>query len=280
MEKKGIYEKKNYDIDFPIQMFYEQRNQVGLYCGTHWHEDIEFTYILEGTATVTIEQQEYELKKGSLAIANSNTLHSVFCTSVPYSCKVLAFCPQNIMKESAIQNLRFKPFIEEDPQIDYFMEKIFTECEEQQLAFKENCMAYITQFLIYLSRNYKIATLSDKNCAQRKQQLVRLNEVLQYMEEHYTENISNKDLANLMYLSEDRFCHLFKQSIGMSPQRYITDMRLQKAQELIQTKEFSITEVARMVGYQDYNHFGRQFRRVFQCTPKEMARQNVRSKKI
>lgn len=280
MSEHAFYEKKPYDIDFPVQLFYERRNQTGLYCSAHWHEEIEFTYVLRGSAIVTLEQHEYTLTKGSFLIANSNTLHSAICTSAPYSCKVMAFCPQNLMEKFTIQNLLFHPYIENDPQIDYYMEKIFSECEEQHLAYKDSCKAYITQLLVYLSRNYMADIMSDRISEQRKSRLTRLNQVLLYIDEHYTEEISNKKLANIMYLSEDRFCHLFRQSLGVSPQRYITGIRLQKAQELILTKEHSVTEIARMVGYQDYNHFGRQFRRCFNCTPNEMAKQNVRTKEI
>mgnify|MGYP002529545555 CR=1 FL=1 len=280
MQLPTIYEKKTYDIDFPIQLFYEHRNQNALYYGPHWHEEIEFNYVTRGSSVVTLEQQEYTLTEGSLLIINSNTLHSAHCTSVPYTCKVIAFCPENLLERFSIQNFLFHPFIENDPQIDYYMEQIFKECEEQQIAYKANCKSYITQLLVYLCRNYMSDILSDRMSEQRKSRLLRLNPVLLYIDEHFTEPISNRQLADIMYLNEDHFCHLFSQSLGISPQKYIAHLRLDKAQELILAKEHTITEIAQMVGYQDYNHFGRQFRRRFNCTPQEMSKQHVRAKEI
>lgn len=280
MEVLEIYEKKTYDIDFPVQLFYEHRTEEGLYFLPHWHEEIEFNYVISGTSVITIEQQEYSLEKGTLAIVNSNTLHSACVTYAPYSCKVIAFSPSNLVERFTLQNMLFQPFIKDDPQIDYYMTQIFKECEEQQSAYKDNCKAYITQLLVYLCRNYMSDILSERISAQRITKLTLLNQVLLYIDEHYTEPISNKQLANIMYLSEDYFCHLFRKNVGVAPQIYIKQIRLEKARELILSKEFSITEVARMVGYQDYNHFGRQFRRYFNCTPNEMAKQNVMTKKF
>ena len=278
MDTREVYEKKIYDEDLPAQLSCEQRNEEGLYFWPHWHEDIEILYVTEGSAKITLEQQEYSLEKGSMIIVNSNELHSGYCESTPYVCKVLSFKPQNLITYTASQNVIFKPLVIKDEQIGIFMELIFKECEEQQFAYKDNCKALLTQFLIYLSRNYMSDMLSDKTNEKRKRNLVRLNQVLCYIDEHSAEHISNKELADMMYLSEDRFGHLFRKNVGVPPQQYINEMRLQKAKELIQSNEYTITEIARMVGFQDYNHFGRQFLRFYGCTPREAQKSGVLTK--
>lgn len=278
MDTREVYEKKIYDEDLPAQLSCEQRNEEGLYFWPHWHEEIEILYVTEGSARITLEQQEYFLEKGSMIIVNSNELHSGYCESTPYVCKVLSFKPQNLITDDASRNVLFQPLVVKDKQIDAFMEAIFNECEERQFAYKDNCKALLTQFLIYLSRNYMSDMLSDKISEKRKRNLVRLNQVLCYIDEHSAERISNKELADMMYLSEDRFGHLFRKNVGVPPQQYINEMRLQKAKELIQSTEHTITEIARMVGFQDYNHFGRQFLRFYGCTPREAQRSGVLTK--
>lgn len=278
MDTREVYEKKIYDEDLPAQLSCEQRNEEGLYFWPHWHEEIEILYVTEGSARITLEQQEYFLEKGSMIIVNSNELHSGYCESTPYVCKVLSFKPQNLITDDASRNVLFQPLVVKDKQIDAFMEAIFNECEERQFAYKDNCKALLTQFLIYLSRNYMSDMLSDKISEKRKRNLVRLNQVLCYIDEHSSERISNKELADMMYLSEDRFGHLFRKNVGVPPQQYINEMRLQKAKELIQSTEHTITEIARMVGFQDYNHFGRQFLRFYGCTPREAQRSGVLTK--
>ena len=84
------------------------------------------------------------------------------------------------------------------------------------------------------------------------------------------ENITNADLAELVHLSEDRFNHLFKECLGLSPLQYINDLRLNRAMDLLKKGRCSTSEAAGMVGFEDYNYFGRIFRRKFGVTPTQV----------
>ena len=87
--------------------------------------------------------------------------------------------------------------------------------------------------------------------------------------------VSNRELADLIHVSEGRFSHLFKESAGMAPLQYINKVRLEKAANLLKRGDYTVAEVAAAVGFSDYNHFGRLFRRTFGCAPVE-ARKNSR----
>ena len=220
------------------------------------------------------------MSKGDLLIINGNSLHEAKCISTPYTCKVIAFRTADMMEKFAIQNILFTPLIHQDPQIDYYMERIFDECEEQRIAYKDSCKAYITLLLAYLSRYYMTDALSDTEAIRRKNQLLRFNEVLLFIENNYSYPITNQQLADIMYMSVGHFANLFNKTIGMAPQKYINAMRLDKAKELLLSKKYSVSQVASLVGFQDYNNFGRQFKKHFFCTPQEMLKQNVMSKDI
>ena len=117
--------------------------------------------------------------------------------------------------------------------------------------------------------------LSEQDSARRRGKLERLNIVYQYIENHYPEPVTNRELADLIHISEGRFYHIFKENAGMAPLQYINETRLKKAVNLLKSGNFTATEVAGAVGFSDYNHFGRLFRRRFGCTPME-ARENSR----
>ena len=278
MDNRSVYEKKVYDAALPAELFYEKRRDEGLYFWSHWHEEVEILYVTEGMSRIILEQQEYILKKGSMIIINSNELHSGYCLRTPYVCRVISFNPANLSAEIASSNIVFQTLIKNDAQVDHYIEQMFLEYEQQKLAYKDSCKALLTELLIYLSRNYAAAMFSDAVSDRRKRNLERMNQVLLYIEEHYPEDLTSKELANMMYLSKDRFDHLFRENVGVSPQQYINTVRLQKARELIQAGDNSITEIARMVGFTDYNNFGRQFKRTFGCTPRELQKTKLLTK--
>ena len=126
--------------------------------------------------------------------------------------------------------------------------------------------------IAHLVREYTVEFLTGRESDRRKKQLERLNLVLDYIQSNYTRQIGNGELAGILHLSEDRFNHLFKESMGMAPLQYINEVRLKKAMNLLKKKEGNVAEVADSVGFSDYNHFGRQFRRYYGCTPSEILK--------
>ena len=273
MNPKELYEKKVLkDTELPVQLFANcPKQKEGLFVN-HWHEHIEIHYMLEGTGVFFLNQKRYEVKEGELFIINSNELHKGICERLPYLSQVVIFTMDSISEELAKRNIIFQTIIQKDDEIDRLMHLIHIEQSGVEFGYKQLCKSLVSQLVVYLSRNYAIDMLEERDSIKRRKNLERLNTVLCYMENHYPENISNKQLANLVYLSEDRFNHLFKENIGTSPLQYLNEIRLKKAKSLIQTQDCAIVEIAEAVGFENYNYFGRLFRRQYGCTPLEMKK--------
>ena len=88
-----------------------------------------------------------------------------------------------------------------------------------------------------------------------------------YILQHYMEDIAVKDIAGYLGYSEAYFCKLFKQYFGHSFVSYLTDYRMQIAEELMRTSRLSIKEIGKKVGYPDPNYFTKVFRRVRGVSP-------------
>ena len=70
-------------------------------------------------------------------------------------------------------------------------------------------------------------------------------------------------------MSEVYFRKLFKEEYGVSPQKYIIDLRIQNAVGLISTGYYSLKEVAYMSGYSDYKYFSVEFKKKMGISPSE-----------
>ena len=88
-----------------------------------------------------------------------------------------------------------------------------------------------------------------------------------YIVQHYMEDISVMEIAGYFGYSEAYFCKLFKQYFGHSFVSYLTEYRMQRAEELMRTSTISIKEIGKMVGYPDPNYFTKVFRRVRGISP-------------
>ncbi len=273
-----LYEKKVVkDDDFPAQVQTHVFQTEGWRFTRHWHEHIEIRYVLDGSGSFHVGQKRYEAEKGTLIIANSNELHWGSCKKAPFVEYVLIFCMDAFSKELDAQNLVFCNAIHDDPQIHNYMQSIWQELQQEQPGSKTACKAILTQMIVYLRRNYVEQTLTNEESSHKKQELERMTKIVEYIEQHYTEPITNQELADLLFLSKGRFEHLFRENMGVPPLQYINELRVKKAMNLIKGSDSSLSEIAAAVGFGDYNYFGRLFRRYYGRTPKEAQQQLKRA---
>ena len=271
MPNLDLYEKKVLsDEELPVQLARNSHTACGEIFASHWHEHLELHYILRGRAVFHVDCQRYEVKAGDLIIANRNELHAGYSTAVPYEALLLVFDPSALSPELGEKHLRFQSLVQEDAGVWQRMTAIFDAWDEQGLGYRALCRARVTELLVYLCRHYAADRVAPKDMDKRRRDLERLQPALDYIEQNYADRISVTQLAQLLCLSSDRLGHLFRDGVGQAPLQYINEIRLRKAMNLLKTKEHTVTEVAQAVGFFDYNHFGRLFRRRYGCTPNQV----------
>jgi AraC family transcriptional regulator len=101
----------------------------------------------------------------------------------------------------------------------------------------------------------------------------RLKLVLDHIDAHLAEEMALEDLALLAGRSACHFLRCFKQSTGVSPHRYITRRRIDRASALLAADEMPLVDIALACGFADQSHFGRVFRRERNLTPLAYRRQ-------
>lgn len=271
MPNLELYEKKVLsDGELPVQLEHNRHTECGEIFGSHWHEHIEMHYILQGDAVFHIDQELYQVQRGDLVIANRNELHAGYSTAVPYEACFLVFDPSDLSPELGGKNRHFQSLIRGDAHVRELLARIFAERDDGQEGYRPMCRALITELLVYLCRRYAAESKPAKDMMKRRRDLERLQPALDYIEKNYAERISVAQLAKLLCLSPDRLGHLFRDGVGQAPLQYINEIRLRKAMNLLKTEEYTVTEVAQAVGFFDYNHFGRLFRRRYGCTPNQV----------
>lgn len=89
----------------------------------------------------------------------------------------------------------------------------------------------------------------------------------EYIEHHYSEpSLSVKSISDYCFVSESHLRKLFIKKLGKSPFKYITDVRMQKAQMLLYEKR-PVGEIACLIGYSDVYQFSRAYKRYYGYAP-------------
>jgi len=100
----------------------------------------------------------------------------------------------------------------------------------------------------------------------------RLNKLREYVEQNYSEPISLKQAAEIAALETSYFSFYFRAKVGITFTKWLRQVRVEKAMDLMITRDFSITEVADEVGFGNLRAFERAFKKQTRMTPTEFKK--------
>jgi AraC-like DNA-binding protein len=100
---------------------------------------------------------------------------------------------------------------------------------------------------------------------------------LNFIYEHMGEKITIKKLAQEAGLSRFHFCRMFKKFIGLTPKKFIFEVRLKKAKTLLQLPEKTISKIAFEVGFDDPSNFSKYFKQYTGLTPLQYRKKFLES---
>ncbi|OAS17844.1 response regulator [Paenibacillus oryzisoli] len=101
-----------------------------------------------------------------------------------------------------------------------------------------------------------------------------ITEIKDYLVKNYKEPIRIADLASRFFISPLYLSQFFKQKTGETYVNFLTQIRINKAKELLQSTDLKVYEICEMVGYSDTQHFARLFEKLTGCKPREY-RKNI-----
>ena len=157
------------------------------------------------------------------------------------------------------ENVEF--FKAKDPEIlGKLFRKILDYWNKKDVGYKYKCTAILYQiFAECYSQNYNPESPHSK-----------IQKSVDYLRKNYrNSDLSIKEIADQSFMSEVYFRKLFKEEYGISPQKYIINLRIQNAMSLISTGYYSLKEVADMSGYTDYKYFSVEFKKIAGVSPSE-----------
>jgi len=99
--------------------------------------------------------------------------------------------------------------------------------------------------------------------------LVHLRRSRDYMDRHYAESIDLELLGRTAGMSKWHFHRLFSTTYGVTPAAYLSERRIERAQDLLRATTLSVTEVCFAVGFSSLGSFSTRFRQVTGQSPRE-----------
>jgi len=117
---------------------------------------------------------------------------------------------------------------------------------------------------------HRLSRKSPLNLSLRNENVYQ---TLEYIRIHFNQDLRVEDLAAMAFLSVNRYINVFKELIGITPQKYIVKLRLQKSIELMQMTDYNISQISEMVGYPDQLYFSRVCKQILGRSPSVFLKQ-------
>ena len=136
-------------------------------------------------------------------------------------------------------------------------DKLFREFILREQGYQNIAASLLTNIIIHLGRF--VLEDSPENTKSRLRRQLKQSAI--YIHNHYTEDITVTQLADMEQLSERRYRSLFHEAFDMPPGEYIIHLRIAYACELLSTTDLSVTQIAESCGYEDPLYFSRLFRK-------------------
>ena len=250
----------------------------------HWHNDLEINLIREGEAVFQVYQKSYRVRTGEGFLLNRNVPHS--CSSpgnehVRYSTilvrpdflygdfgsDVERKCFQPFLQNSAIPCIYLTGFDENGKEILQKLNQVEEAFDRKRFCYELKIKGLLCEAfaMILYGHRQELTKFVPANL----QELERLEKMLNYLNMHFTEVISLQDLADQVHLSREVCCRLFKKMTGKTITGYLGEYRVNKSFSLVQSGQYSMTQITEMVGFSNPSRFASAFRKRFGCNPGE-----------
>ena len=147
---------------------------------------------------------------------------------------------------------------------------VLNELSEQTAASRMVAEMSSLMLATRLIQNYVDRDLIDRIAGgPARLEPARMRRVLDYIDQHLEDDIAISDLAQVAHLSEFHFARVFATTMGMPPQRYVSQRRLAAAKKMIGVGKLPLSEIAFRSGFSSQASFTRAFRRATNMTPGE-----------
>ncbi len=221
-------------------------------------KEYQLLYIESGTCTVFYKGKEYLLSEGQYIIYEpwQRQEYILGVLSVSYWIHFKGTYASEILTECGLSGGVFRAVAPSEAN------QLFPRLAHATLPSTKATEVKINHLMFSI-----LCALTEENDDAMFHEVVRT--AVLYLQRNLDRNVKLEELTEICNMSRSRFMHLFKKNMGTSVHQYHLILRIEQAKKNLKAKDFSISEVASMCGFEDSLYFSRIFKKITGMTPKE-----------
>ena len=244
---------------------------------SHTHMDIEFFYVLDGTALFTLEGRQYRLAKDDFLVVNVDKSHAYrtegdflgACLHISYS----RLC--SLLKQSIV--FFWCNTAAGNPEACDELRRIFRKIVSEEYLNQGRDVIYLNSLfyeLLHVLTTDFLLSQGDEHYSQQTQNFdARKQQIAEYIQNNFDKSIRLEDLSGHLFLSYAYLSKYIKRTFGMGFAEYLNQVRLNFAVSQLLHTDLSIVRIAMESGFASSAALNKAFRQAYSMTPTEYRRQ-------
>lgn len=283
-----LINKSNYNPNYELLYISKSKYENDWHSTAHFHPFTEVFFVTNGKGVFYLNDQVVTVNKWDLIIINPNCLHTEKSSSsdIPLEYIVLGVdhlllhfpesynltADQRQLKAFEIINLT-----KDKDVILTYLNTLIDEIEKKEFSYEIVCKSILNIFITHIIRS-KTSLLFIEDSKEKLN--LECLKIKNYIDSHYSQNITLDFLSNLTYMNKFHLVHTFTKHIGLSPINYAINKRIQEAKNLLRTTSHSIRDIASIVGFSNSSYFSQMFKKITGITPKNYRNEVLSVKKF
>jgi AraC-like DNA-binding protein len=253
----------------------------------HWHEDLQFILVLEGMVHLKIGYESIDLKARDIMLINSNEIHSIESADDPtkvvflylYSDYVQQICPGFY---EAVASCPFRKAFEQTNKnrrkLYGALELVLANLQNRDSCLKaeydQKLSESVCELLSILFDCHKPTMVNAKRgqVEVSDDKIKMINRLLKSLRDNSDHKINLKEFAEDEFISMYHLSRCIKEVTGCSFRSWISYYRLEKAEKMLLTTDWSLAEIADQCGFSDVRYFVKQFEEWHKISPEEFRK--------
>ena len=259
-------------IYYPFTTTYQNGNKTNL--TPPWKDSNiivpcnKFYFVHEGEIEIIVERTKYTVSKGEWLLLPAGTLHSYQLSASGYAQLYWMHFELTVNEQSFLHTLNepMKVKANSPNKVVGYFNKIFKSCKANDFSSQLEVVTYTNHLIAYFIKHLPFQITIGN--------IDSIDEIVKYILNNYTEQISLSELAKMSNFSISRFTNLFKKRTGVTPIYYINLTRLEHAKYLLEQTAYPIKTIMEKVGFLDSSYFSKMFKNYYGVSP--LQYRNVR----
>lgn len=234
----------------------------------HTHHFTELFYVTRGNGKFFVEDDSFSVKANDLIIVNPNVTHTELgIPGTTFEYVVLGIQGLQFQPSESGQHFNYNKYnlSSYEKELQFCLHALINELRSKEDYYEAVCQNLYDILIYYIFRKTK----TELSIASSKKITKECRFIEEYIDEHYTEDITLQTLSDLTFMNKYYLVHAFKNYKGTSPINYLIDKRIEESQHLLANTNYPVSKISDQIGFSSQSYFSQVFRKRTGLTPNQ-----------